>query len=336
MNKMNQEIKVSVIIPAYNTEKYIPKAIDSVLKQTLKNIEIVIVDDCSTDDTVKVVQSFNDPRLRLLLNSQNMGAGGARNRAISAAKGKWIAVLDSDDWYAPERLEKLVKVAEQNKANLVVDDLYLIEDGSSSPWGTMIGESKQDIASITSISAADFVRSNIEGKKGLRLGFSKPILERDFLIKHNIRYNPNLKIGEDFWLYMECFLHGATFFLVPEPHYFYLARPNSLVCGDKIERLEKQCYQIGKFLENKDYLTYNPQVNQALLLHQSESQRWLDYYRVVEPLKQGKISAAVIAMAQNPKFFQHLSSQIPKVVKRRLNFGLGNTDSNNQKSIFQT
>ncbi|MDJ0687662.1 MAG: glycosyltransferase family 2 protein [Xenococcaceae cyanobacterium MO_188.B32] len=135
---MNREVEVSVIIPAYNTEQYIHQAIASLLSQTLENIEIIVVDDCSTDNTVRVVRSFDDPRLRLLLNPQNLGAGGARNRALRAARGKWVAVLDSDDWYAPERLSRLVEVAEQKNADFVADDLYLIEDSSSSPWGTMI------------------------------------------------------------------------------------------------------------------------------------------------------------------------------------------------------
>ena len=330
------DIVVSVIIPAYNTEKYIHKAIDSALSQTLNALEIIVVDDCSRDNTIKVVQSFDDPRIRLLINSKNLGPGGARNRAIRVAKGKWIAVLDADDWYAPERLERLVQVAQQKNADLVVDDLNLIEYGASSPWGTMIGESGQKISSLTAISAADFVRSNIEGQGGLRLGFSKPLFRRDFLLKHNIEYSETLKIGEDFWLYMECFLYGAAFFLVPEPYYFYCARPDSLVSGNKIKRLEDQCQSINDFLANKDYLDKNPQVNQALLLHQSESQRWLDYYRVVEPFKQGNVSTAVIAMTTNPKFFQHLSSQIPKIIKRRLKSYFGNTEESKQKNIFQT
>ena len=333
---MDRDVTVSVIIPAYNTEKYIHQAIASVLSQTLGNLEVIVVDDCSTDNTVSVIQSFDDPRLRLFLNSQNLGVGGARNRALKAARGKWLAVLDSDDWYAPERLEKLVQVAEQRNADLVVDDLYLIEDGSSSPWGTMISESGKKISSITQISAADFVRSGIEGKEGLRLGFSKPLLRRDFVVKHDIKYDETLKIGEDFWLDMQCFLHGATFFLVPTPYYFYRARPDSLVSSNKIRRLEDQCERINDFLENKDYLHNHPQVDRALLLHRRESKKWLDYYRVVEPLKQGQVSTAVMTMVTNPKFFQHLSSQIPKIIKRRVKSYFGSTENSGQKKIFQT
>lgn len=332
---MNQNVEVSIIIPAYNTEKYIQKAIDSVLNQTLKNLEIIVVDDCSTDNSVKVVQSFDDPRLRLLLNSQNLGAGGARNRAIEAATGKWIAVLDSDDWYAPERLKRLVQVAEEKNADLIVDDLHLIEDGASSPWGTMISESGKKITSVTEISAADFVRSSIEGTKDLKLGFSKPLFRREFLVKHNIKYDPTIKVTQDFWIDMECFLHGASFFLVPEPYYFYLARPGSLVSSNRIKRVEDECRAIKDFLKNQEYLHQNTQVLAALLDKEREAEKWLNYYRVVEPLKQGQLSVALINMAENPNFLNHLSSQIPKIIKRRLPSYQGNREKANQKSIFQ-
>ena len=329
------DIKVSVIIPAYNTGQYIHQAISSVLSQTLTNIEVIVVDDCSTDSTVDVVRSFADPRVKLLSNQQNLGVGATRNRALKSAIGEWVAVLDSDDWYAPPRLERLVQVAEEKNADFIADNLYLIEDGESAPWGTLIGQSGENISSITEITAATFIHSSIEGKKKLRLGFSKPLFRRDFLVKYNIKYNEDLKINEDFWFAIQCFLHGAKFFLIPEPYYFYRGRSDSLVSSDKITRFENQCKKVNDFLENKDYLHDNPQVHQALLLYKNESQKWLDYYRVVEPLKQGEFSTAVIAMLTKPKFFQHFSSQIPKIIKRRSKSYFGNAEDSNQKSIFQ-
>jgi len=95
--------KVSVIIPAYNTEKYISQAIESALTQTEQSVEVIVVNDASTDATLEVVKSFSDERLTLINNEYNRGAGYARNRAIQESRGEWVAVLDSDDWYAPER-----------------------------------------------------------------------------------------------------------------------------------------------------------------------------------------------------------------------------------------
>ena len=100
---------VSIIMPSYNTAKYIEESIQSVLNQTYKNWELIIVDDCSTDNTDEIVSQFNDKRIIYLKNEQNSGAAISRNRALREAKGKWIAFLDSDDLWLPEKLERQIQ-----------------------------------------------------------------------------------------------------------------------------------------------------------------------------------------------------------------------------------
>ncbi len=105
---------VSIITPSYNTAKYISETIKSVLAQTYTNWEMIIVDDCSTDNTDEVVQQFlGDSRIRYLKNSQNSGAAISRNYALREARGKWIAFLDSDDVWLPEKLEKQITFMKQ-------------------------------------------------------------------------------------------------------------------------------------------------------------------------------------------------------------------------------
>ena len=100
---------VSIIMPSWNTAKFIGESIQCVLNQTYTNWELLIVDDCSTDDTDKVVKPFlNDTRVRYLKNEKNSGAALTRNRAMREAKGAWIAFLDSDDLWMPEKLEKQI------------------------------------------------------------------------------------------------------------------------------------------------------------------------------------------------------------------------------------
>ncbi|AFZ37213.1 glycosyl transferase family 2 [Stanieria cyanosphaera PCC 7437] len=333
---MNQPIAiVSVIIPAYNTANYIAHAIDSALNQTLHNIEVIVVDDASTDNTVEIIQSFCDSRLKLLVNETNLGAGGARNRALRAATGKWIAVLDSDDWYAAERLEKLVHLAQVHQADLIADNLYLIEDGHVCPWGTLIGGSGQIIDSVKQISAADFVKSDIEGRVGLRLGFSKPLFKREFLVQHQIKYDETIKVTQDFWLDMDCFLHRAKFFLIPEAYYYYRSRPGSLVASNKIKRLEDECRAIANFLQHQDYLKENPQLLAALEEKMTETQTWLDYYSVVEPFKQKQLLTGLMAIFAHPIFLKHFTTQLPKIIERRFQLLLSNSKISYQKNMFQ-
>lgn len=106
---------VSIITPSYNTSKYIGKTIESVLKQTYENWEMIIVDDCSTDDTDEVVKPYlSDKRIKYIKNDKNSGAAISRNCALREAGGKWIAFLDSDDLWNPKKLEKQIEFMEKN------------------------------------------------------------------------------------------------------------------------------------------------------------------------------------------------------------------------------
>ena len=93
---------VSVIMPSWNTGKFIAESIQSVINQTYKNWELIIVDDCSTDNTDEIVGKFIDIRIKYLKNEKNSGAALTRNRALREAKGEWIAFLDSDDLWKPK------------------------------------------------------------------------------------------------------------------------------------------------------------------------------------------------------------------------------------------
>lgn len=113
MQSMNE--LVSIIMPSYNTADYISESIKSVQAQVYSNWELIIVDDCSTDNTDDVVKPFLvDSRIRYLKNERNSGAAVSRNRALREAKGRWIAFLDSDDLWVPEKLEKQIGFMEKN------------------------------------------------------------------------------------------------------------------------------------------------------------------------------------------------------------------------------
>ena len=105
---------VSIIMPSYNTAPYIEETIQSVLNQTYTNWELIIVDDCSTDNTDEVLETIKDDRIRCFKNEKNSGAAVSRNKALREAKGQWIAYLDSDDLGMPEKLEKQIEFMKEN------------------------------------------------------------------------------------------------------------------------------------------------------------------------------------------------------------------------------
>lgn len=105
---------VSIITPSYNTAPFLRETIESVLSQTYTNWEMLIVDDCSTDGTDDVVAAFTDPRIRFFRNERNSGAAYSRNRALREAKGRYIAFLDSDDLWTPDKLERQIRFMQEN------------------------------------------------------------------------------------------------------------------------------------------------------------------------------------------------------------------------------
>ncbi|MCC5656998.1 glycosyltransferase [Nostoc sp. XA010] len=320
--------KVSVIIPAYNTEAYLAKAIESVLEQTLTDIEVIIVDDASSDKTVEVAKSFTDPRLKVIVNQQNLGAAAARNRALRAAQGEWIAVLDSDDWYAPERLSKLVSLANEKNADMIADDLYLINDGETSPWSTLIQESEQSIDKIFQIDIVYFVETDVYGQPGLHLGISKPLFKREFLVKHGIEYDDAIRMGQDFWIDMKCLIKGARFFLEPKPYYYYRSRPGSLVHKSQLSRLNQYLNASNSFMQ-QEVVKKNPALMRAMYYNNSVYKKHLAYLQVVEPLKEGKWLKALAEMGKNPYFFYDFISRLNNIIERRIQYYvMGN------KSVF--
>lgn len=138
---------VSVIVPSYNAEPYITECITSVLRQSLADIEVIAVDDGSTDDTLSLLKSFDDPRITVLA-SEHLNAGAARNLGMSKASGKYLYFLDADDYIAPECLETVVSAAESSDAELVVFGSHYLDDKSKSTSPidfTMIGIEKNHL-----------------------------------------------------------------------------------------------------------------------------------------------------------------------------------------------
>ncbi len=124
--------QVSIIMPSYNTGEYIKESIDSVLAQTYTSWELIIVDDCSTDNTEEIVSEYlSDSRIRFLKNEKNSGAAVSRNYALREAKGRWIAFLDSDDLWHPEKLEKQIAFMLENDYHFSYTNYIEIDEKSS-------------------------------------------------------------------------------------------------------------------------------------------------------------------------------------------------------------
>lgn len=121
---------VSVIMPAYNHEKYVGETIESVLNQTFTDFEFVIINDGSTDGTDRIIRIYDDLRIRYYIQ-KNLGAHNTLNRGLSLAKGEYISIINSDDLYHPERLSRLIETAEAQDARFIITDVVFIDECST-------------------------------------------------------------------------------------------------------------------------------------------------------------------------------------------------------------
>jgi succinoglycan biosynthesis protein ExoO len=211
----------SVIIPAYNVSGIIGRAIRSAATQTSPPLEILVIDDCSTDDTVEVVKALGReiPSLRLLSTPANGGPSAARNVGLRAAKADWIALLDADDAWKPGRLERLSEVALATSADFVADNLVLwdaVEEKQFKPAHFELREPQKRVTLLDVFRADD----NFDFSKAT-FSIMKPICRRKFFADHQLGYNEDLRVGEDFVLFVECLFNGAKVILIEEALYIY-------------------------------------------------------------------------------------------------------------------
>nr|WP_164933232.1 glycosyltransferase family 2 protein [Corallococcus coralloides] len=218
--------QVSVVIPAFNVERYLGAALDSALGQTVEDVEVVVVDDGSTDGTVAVARGYGDARVRVFENERNQGPAWSRNAAIEQARGEWIAVLDSDDWWKADRLERLLALAEERRADIVCDDLLLVPEGEHEPRSTLFTVHAGRLGRIDGPFEVSALKMVVDD-----YGILKPLFRREFLIANGLRYNPAFRAGEDFELLLRCLLASGRMVVSHEALYFYRARRDSLVAS---------------------------------------------------------------------------------------------------------
>ena len=250
LSGMSATPKVSVITPAYKAARYIGQAIESVQAQTLTDWEMIIVDDASPDETAAVVERYlDDPRIKLIRSERNRGECGARNLALEAAQGEWVAPLDADDWFAPQRLERLWQIA-QEKGAILVADLQLQIDDNGQTYGVAFSDTLQPPTVPTRYSIRDYLREHIA---------IKPFFSRRHALDHNLRYPEGIVLGGDHIFQTQLQLKGAELWILPEPTYHYRIHPTSMVSAvgrsvEKINTLFERLLQLDEIRNNPELI----------------------------------------------------------------------------------
>jgi succinoglycan biosynthesis protein ExoO len=316
MSSVLQNPDVSFVIAAYNAEETLARAIDSALAQTGVTLEVVVVDDCSTDETANIAAAYDDPRVRLIKQLSNGGPGRTRNAGILAATGRWIAVLDSDDAVRPERSRRMIERAEMANAQVVVDNLDVVPMDGGAPE-TMFVE--RELADRPEITLADYIDSNVIFRSTFNFGYMKPIFERAFLLTHDLWFDEVLRIGEDYILLASALASGAKCAIEPTVGYIYHIREGS------ISRVLERHHLDSMLAADEVFLARFPLRADAMAAQNRRTRSLREarsFITLIEELKRKALGRVLLTAIRNPRAVRHL--RMPLAVRmRRLMKGTG-------------
>lgn len=290
---------VSFIIAAYNSAKTIRRAVESTLAQRDVTVEVIVIDDGSTDETRDVVCAIADERVRLISLARNRGPGGARNAGFDAAKGRWVAILDADDEVEPQRLSRMTETAAKLNADIVVDNLEVITgDGARSSMFTMDALRAQPFLTLPA-----FIDSNRLFHATHNFGYLKPVFLRNFLETHGLRFDERLRIGEDYILLASALASGGLCAIEPSAGYIYHIREGSISRVLRLDHVEAMIAGDTRFTAAfaLDSEAQTAQARRARSLVDA-----YDFLTLIEQMKARSLSGVLRTALANPRAVRHL------------------------------
>ncbi|MBC2773148.1 glycosyltransferase family 2 protein [Rhizobium sp. AQ_MP] len=304
---------VSIVIAAFNAAQTIDRAISSALAQQGVSLEVVVSDDCSTDATLAAVRAIADPRIRVVALPENRGPGAARNAAIDAARGCWIAVLDADDTLLPERLARMIAKAEAANAQIAVDNLTVV---------TVDGQTKamfdaRHLADNQELTLPTFIQSNRLFHSQHNFGYMKPVFKRQFLSERGLRFSESLRIGEDYILLASALAAGGRCVVDPSVGYCYHITEGSISRELRLDHVEAMIAADADFLRRY-------RLDAPALSAQSRRRRSLihghAFLTMIDCLKRRSYGQALVTALHNPAALRHFRMPVAERIRRLRNF----------------
>lgn len=292
---------VSVIMANFRGAAHLEAAMRAVLAQTERRLELILADDASDDDSVAIARAVaaGDDRVRVIASARNGGPAATRNLALDAARGDWIAIVDSDDLIHPERLARLIAAAEAAGADLVADDL--VHFGAPAEQGRTLLQ-PLGLAAPMWLTAAPYLRANGGDPALPAFGYLKPVIRRAVL--GNRRYDPGLRIGEDYDLVLRLLIEGARFLLLPDPLYAYRRHAGSISHRLSVGTVEAMLAAHRALPRLSD-----PEAQAAAAAVDRQLRRALRYERLVVDLKARRWSRALPRLA-DPAMIARLAESL--------------------------
>ena len=222
---MSTSPKVSVIIPVYNTEEYLNECLDSVVKQTLSDIEIICIDDGSTDRSMEILKQYAEKDCRFaVLSQQNSGSGAARNNGIRTARGEYVVFMDSDDYY-PERmtLEKLYNAATEHDSNICGGSFSSFKED-----GIIVTQFSEKLKGYTFSESGEMLYKDYQ----FDYGYHRFLYRREFLVANSIFFPDYLRY-QDPPFFVRAMITSEKFYAITDVTYRYRKQPRSISTNDR-------------------------------------------------------------------------------------------------------
>lgn len=315
--QMSAPVRGTIIVPNYNAETTLLRAVRSALDQTMRDIEVIVVDDASADSSWEIVTTLacEDPRLRAIRNKQNCGKPIGMNRAIALARGEWLAVLDADDWYHRDRMAKLVSLAEAHGADMAADN-QLFYDAAAKKF---IGNAWPAGDTDWELTFDDFLIGS-NAYRTFNLGMLKPVLRMDFIRRTGLSYEERARHGQDFFYLLQFFLCGGKA-AVTDMAYYYYTQPFGAISRQWSHSARRRYDFQTAYDINQRYLATASQKltpRQAARLRKRNSRlKSLEYFcQMKECLAAGDMIGAAARVAQQPAMLGYVVRRLGSYVLR--------------------
>jgi glycosyltransferase involved in cell wall biosynthesis len=281
--------KISILMAMYNAEKYVAQSIGTCLSQTYQNWELLVVDDCSSDKSTEVVESFNDSRIKLFSLDANSGPAAARNLALENATGDWITTLDADDGYHSERLSELMTLAVKNGSSYIYCDRL-------QAWPADREITSSEIGKLASNRSPKYEELQV-GDWLLKGKGVKPFFNSALFAEKKIKYNENLRGPEDTVFLVElCVKNNVPLMLSNSKNYIYRETRGSLS-----KRGTAQAFAISKSLDQMaSYIEQVPNLENILRILRKRNQSLIKFLQLKETYQVAGLIKSVVFLSHNP------------------------------------
>jgi succinoglycan biosynthesis protein ExoO len=314
----SEPIRATIVIPTYNAQVTLLRALRSALDQTVRDIEVIVVDDGSTDSSWEIIAELlsKDSRLRAIRNKQNGGRPTGLNRGIALARGHWLAVLDADDWYAVDRLEALLGIAEARHADMVADNQYFFDAAA----GKIVGNAWLGAKADWKLTFDDFL-TGANAYNTFNLGMLKPVLSMEFIRRTSLSYEERARNGQDFFYLLQFYISGGKA-VVTDVAYYYYTQPYGSISRRWSHAARRRYDFMTAYDINQHYLSDRAQAltrSQAALLRKRSSRlKSLEYFfQAKECLMNGDMGGAIVRIVRRPAMLPLLARRFTSYLLRQ-------------------